>query len=252
MRYDHEHVSENNSNIYGILKIEKDNNEDDINEQIQLEKTHSSEQLVSEKTKKTIFEMINGFKFDKIKSNEPVEEHNKEDYQIEYLDDSEEEFQTFANEYTSIDESLEKVNIQLSNPKTEEKKFHVQENIPEFRELCPHCGFVSTSKNQCMYHLRKHKPKKTEENICSICNKTFREKITLSKHMIIHTTPPQIPCKICGKLLRTEQVLAQHMKVHSKIYSFKCNICGELRATQFELKTHMRFHTGERPFKVIN
>lgn len=209
--------------------------------------------------------MVEEFEFDKIQiiENENSEDLT-EDYQIECLDKFEEHLDSIDIEYANLNESIEIVNSQNSNSKSEKKKSGIQKgNGSDFEALCPYCGLVSTNKNQYACHLRqKHKTEKGEENhidmrvsigdyICSVCGRKFKENYCLTKHMITHTTPPQIPCEICGKLLRTKNVLTQHMKIHSENKPYKCNICGASKVSQVELNTHMRFHTGERPFKVI-
>ena len=105
-----------------------------------------------------------------------------------------------------------------------------------------------------MQYLRAYKMVKTPNNAeeptvtCEICNKDFKEKHKLKRHMMIHTGEKPHTCSICGKSFSLEYNLNPHVRVHTGEKPFICQIPGcEKSFTQSgNLKTHMKTNHSQR------
>ena len=58
-----------------------------------------------------------------------------------------------------------------------------------------------------------------------------------------------LKCEVCEKLFREKSKLSRHMFVHTGERPHKCGHCEKAFSVDYNLKTHLRIHTGEKPFK---
>ena len=81
------------------------------------------------------------------------------------------------------------------------------------------------------------------------CSKIFIDASSLKKHMLTHGER-QYVCKHegCGKKFLDNSKLRRHQLVHTGEKPFKCDLCGKKFSLDFNLKTHLRTHTGEKPY----
>uniref|UniRef100_A0A3Q1KBA6 C2H2-type domain-containing protein n=1 Tax=Anabas testudineus TaxID=64144 RepID=A0A3Q1KBA6_ANATE len=61
---------------------------------------------------------------------------------------------------------------------------------------------------------------------CSICNKNFRIKSVLARHMKMHTGDKPYSCSVCGKSFVQRSYLKTHLNSHSGQKPYTCSICG--------------------------
>ncbi|XP_030269492.1 zinc finger protein 84-like isoform X1 [Sparus aurata] len=82
---------------------------------------------------------------------------------------------------------------------------------------------------------------------CSVCNKNFRIKSILTRHMKTHTGEKPYSCSICGKSFIQRSYLQTHMNSHSGQKPYTCSFCGRGFTQVGNMNAHIRIHTGEKP-----
>ena len=77
---------------------------------------------------------------------------------------------------------------------------------------------------------------------CQVCNKEFKEKHKLKRHLMVHTGEKPHSCEFCGKSFSLVYNLNTHKRVHTGEKPFVCRIDGcEKSFTQSgNLKTHVK------------
>ncbi|XP_034382561.1 zinc finger protein 32-like [Cyclopterus lumpus] len=103
------------------------------------------------------------------------------------------------------------------------------------------CGGVNRKKTQ-------HADESTDRPYtCSVCNKNFRIKSILTRHMKTHTGEKPYSCSVCGKSFIQRSYLHTHMNSHSGQKPHTCSFCGRGFTQVGNMNAHIRIHTGEKP-----
>ena len=111
---------------------------------------------------------------------------------------------------------------------------------------CSECGKLLSSKMSLKRHLRIHSGEKPFS--CSQCGKAFVSKKILTQHLQIHSGEKPFACNQCGKTFSQKSGLDQHLLIHSGEKPFSCIHCGKAFAQRGHLTRHIRIHSGEKPF----
>ena len=96
---------------------------------------------------------------------------------------------------------------------------------------CRRCSASFTRAKDAAYH-----EKRCEECQCTTCCKVFSSKLSLARHMNIHSA--KYECETCHKTFATKHILVRHTKVHSKDKDFTCHSCNAKFKTKFSQERH--------------
>jgi len=88
---------------------------------------------------------------------------------------------------------------------------------------------------------------KSRPYFCTVCDKRYRTKDLLSRHMNIHTG--KYKCTECGKCYQSSANLTVHNRIHSRKKPFECSVCRKRFTQAGSVVVHSRIHSGEKPHK---
>lgn len=140
---------------------------------------------------------------------------------------------------------------------------------PECKEKFPHKKYLDShvydfhngykctlcdKRFRLRHHLRRHIQIHTAEKKfpCTIekCGRSFSDEQYLKRHLEIHTMERTFICDFenCGKAFQTQRRLIMHNYTHRGPKRLVCDTCGYSCRANITLRIHQRVHTGEKPF----
>lgn len=134
-------------------------------------------------------------------------------------------------------------------PKTYSKlgSFKVHKyNAHNAKKICELCGAkVSFMK----VHMKTHEQEPIE---CEICQKKLASKVTLIKHLLIHTDERPYKCKYCDKRFRAINSRIIHQRVHEGVKRHICPICSKGFLEKAYMQKHLKtVHKVDYPVAAI-
>ncbi|TRY61494.1 hypothetical protein TCAL_02143 [Tigriopus californicus] len=90
-------------------------------------------------------------------------------------------------------------------------------------------------------------PNENGEYICEKCDRAFKDKDLIIKHLQCHEEEKPFECLECGKKFGKPSLLRDHRKRHFEVGQFECGYCKKRFYTPNKLREHIRIHTGEAP-----
>ncbi|XP_012688675.2 gastrula zinc finger protein xFG20-1-like [Clupea harengus] len=125
---------------------------------------------------------------------------------------------------------------------------------------CVYCGEGFLNKGVLKQHELKHKTVKVnpflKEYHCHQCGRDFSHKAFLKAHQKVHASVESqmsFSCTKCDRRFRKKSSLNKHMHNHLARTNYPCPVCGEEFEIKGSLHTHIRSHPGERfPCKYCN
>ena len=109
---------------------------------------------------------------------------------------------------------------------------------------CPICGLTLQKKSYAR-HLRLHGDVVPEK--CKFCNKEFREKRSLDKHIkAVHSGPRPYTCQYCSERFVSVEEQRLHSQRHLNEYPHQCDICYMTFQKREALTNHAKTHAAER------
>lgn len=120
----------------------------------------------------------------------------------------------------------------------------------ELGEVCCRCcRRVFTSVYQFYTHRCRGHPTRGRRFHCSICGKTFTQKISLQYHNIyVHDGERKAACPHCDYRAPDKAKLSVHLRTHSKLRPFVCESCGASFKFRSTYRSHVARHTNSGNF----
>ncbi|KAJ9576749.1 hypothetical protein L9F63_025357, partial [Diploptera punctata] len=56
------------------------------------------------------------------------------------------------------------------------------------------------------------------------CNKSFSQKTSLNRHLLVHSNEKHFKCSVCNKSFSRKYNLNEHLLVHNNEKHFKCSV----------------------------
>nr|AAI53425.1 Zgc:110821 [Danio rerio] len=84
--------------------------------------------------------------------------------------------------------------------------------------------------------------------ICPQCGRSFKNSVTLKRHMMIHNGEKPHKCLHCEKRFIHSGQLKIHERIHTGEKPYQCSHCEKSFSDSGNLKKHERTHTGEKPY----
>ncbi|KAK3922066.1 Zinc finger protein 582 [Frankliniella fusca] len=108
-------------------------------------------------------------------------------------------------------------------------------NIEEL--TCPECNKVFKKRNLLMRHLSSHQGALGKYQ-CQICRRKFISTSEVQRHTRAHMGLKPYKCKLCLRYFSQKNLLDNHMYWHEGRKSHLCDVCGKSFSSGPNLKTH--------------
>jgi uncharacterized Zn-finger protein len=90
-------------------------------------------------------------------------------------------------------------------------------------------------------------PNDRGEYVCNKCDRAFKDKELMIKHLTCHNEDKPFECLECGKKFGKAALLRDHKRRHFEKGAFECSYCQKRFFSPNKLREHIRVHTGETP-----
>uniref|UniRef100_A0A1B0C805 C2H2-type domain-containing protein n=1 Tax=Lutzomyia longipalpis TaxID=7200 RepID=A0A1B0C805_LUTLO len=115
---------------------------------------------------------------------------------------------------------------------------------------CEECGKKYCTKSVYEKHMKSHSD--VLEFQCLKCPKKYKDRSNLRNHMkCAHTKCNAFTCEVCEKTFRWKCSLDRHMEKHSNDYRM-CFYCSEVFRNKEYLRQHMKLHHSGLPCRTID
>lgn len=127
-------------------------------------------------------------------------------------------------------------------------KYHIKctaANEPHL--LCEYCDRKFDSHSHLKYHKLSHQ--NLNPFMCQNCNKGFKNKGKLNRHMQIHSERKKNwVCRECSRAFMSSDSFRRHLKIHIGFKEFQCNACDKKFTERYDLQKHQITHSDNKNF----
>lgn len=131
-------------------------------------------------------------------------------------------------------------------------EIHMVVNHAEAKYSCQICYTVTWSMQDMTEHFSTQHIDPTHNN-CNICNKEYKSKINIQRHMYKDHCSVSVACTICRRVYKSLAALKIHTRIVHVKAGYQCGICKRRVATPASLEVHMRRHmtTDQAPDSYV-
>ena len=105
----------------------------------------------------------------------------------------------------------------------------------------------ASDENSLLMDIKDVFPNENGDYVCTKCDRAFKDKELMIKHMSCHDEAKPFECLECGKKFSKAVFLRDHRKRHFEKGDYECSLCHKRFHTPCKLREHVRVHTGEAP-----
>nr|CAD7198490.1 unnamed protein product [Timema douglasi] len=100
-------------------------------------------------------------------------------------------------------------------------------------------------------HLNKHLLSHSEQRKykCDVCEKSFKVKGELNRHLLVHSEQRKYKCDVCEKRFKVKGDLNKHLLIHSEQTKYNCEVCDKSFKVKYNLNCHLLIHSEQRKYK---
>ncbi|CAF4888739.1 unnamed protein product [Pieris macdunnoughi] len=109
---------------------------------------------------------------------------------------------------------------------------------------CNACNKTYKKKFELNRHIRHHHLQQ-KSFLCDKCNAKFFSKRGLVDHMTRHTGSEVCSCDLCGKTFSRLRTLKDHLKIHEDDKRYQCEVCKKTFMQKCSLKSHIKLHQDD-------
>lgn len=80
------------------------------------------------------------------------------------------------------------------------------------------------------------------------CESRFFRKRALQKHQISHSDEKPHHCEHCNRHFKSKEGLTRHLDIHNNSVNI-CPVCGDKLRSKETLRVHMAIHSDQMPYK---
>jgi len=117
---------------------------------------------------------------------------------------------------------------------------HIREiHTGDSLHICPHCGKRVSSQKRLTSHENSHKIRALS---CTLCDKIYVSRVGLNSHIRrVHNGERPFSCSQCQKKFRDKTEMNRHMVTHTREQAYECKHCDK----KFGIKTSRDRHTNK-------